>query len=103
MNPKLERLSINCSAEKLAAYIDRFYFWIDTRTKSDEKAIKGVFLSAVGKKTFTLLRTLENTKTLTDSVTRQTSSVRNGRTGEVSYTGQITETSKCNFEELLDS
>ncbi len=39
-------------------YIDRFNFWIDTRGTSDEKAVKGPCLGAVGKEAFTLLRTL---------------------------------------------
>ncbi len=52
MDPKLECLDINCSADEVAEYIDRFNFWIDTRGTSDEKAIKGAFLTAVGKDAF---------------------------------------------------
>ncbi len=48
MDPELECPNINCSADEVAEYIDRFNFWIDTRGTSDEKAIKGVFLTAVG-------------------------------------------------------
>ncbi len=58
MDPKLECLSINCSADEVAEYIDRFNFWIDTRGTSDEKAIKGAFLTAVGKDAFSLLISL---------------------------------------------
>ncbi len=58
METKLECLGINCSADEVAEYIDRFNFWIDTRGTSDEKAIKGTFLTAVGKDAFSLLRTL---------------------------------------------
>ncbi len=52
MDPKLESFNINCSADEVAEYIDRFTFWIDTRGTSDEKAIKGAFLTAVGKDVF---------------------------------------------------
>ncbi len=52
MDPKLECLNINCSADEVADYIDRFNFWIDTRGMGDEKAIKGTFLTAVGKYAF---------------------------------------------------
>ncbi len=45
MDPKLECLDIYCSADEIAEYIDRFNFWIDTRGTSDEKAIKGAFLT----------------------------------------------------------
>ncbi len=55
MDPKLECLNINCSAHKVAEYINRFNFWIDTKGTSDEKAIKGAFLMAVGKDVFSLL------------------------------------------------
>ncbi len=66
MDPKLESLNINCSADDVADYIDRFNFWIDTRGTSDEKAIKGN-LTAVGKDAFSLLRTVVYPKTLRDS------------------------------------
>ncbi len=56
MDPKLECLNINCSADEVDEYIDRFNFWIDTGGTSDEKAIKGAFLTAVGKDAFSLLR-----------------------------------------------
>ncbi len=48
------------SADEISEYIDKFNFWIDTRETSDDKAIKGAFLTAVGKEAFTLLKTLEN-------------------------------------------
>ncbi len=67
MDPKLEFLSINCSADEVAEYIDRFNFWIDTRGTNDEKAIKGAFLTAFGKDAFSLLRTLAYPKTLRDA------------------------------------
>ncbi len=67
MDPKLECLSINCSADEVAEYINRFNFWIDTRGTSDEKAIKGAFLTGVGKDAFSLLRTLAYPKTLRDA------------------------------------
>ncbi len=67
MDPKLECLNINCSADEVAEYIDRFNFWIDTRGTSDEKAIKGAFLTAVKKDAFSLLRTLVYPKTLRDA------------------------------------
>ncbi len=63
MDPKPESLNINCSADEVAEYIDRFYSWIDTRGTT-EKALKGTFRSAVGKEAFTLLRTLVYHKTL---------------------------------------
>ncbi len=58
MDPKLEGLDINFSADEVAEYIDRFNFWIDTREASDEMSIKGAFLTAVGEKAFTMPRTL---------------------------------------------
>ncbi len=48
----------NSSPDEIAEYIDRFNFWIDTKETSDDKAIKGVFLTAVGKEPFTVLKTL---------------------------------------------
>ncbi len=44
-----------------------FNFWIDTRGTSDEKAIKGSFLTAAGKEAFSLLRTLVYPNTLRDA------------------------------------
>ncbi len=67
MDPKLECLNISCSVDEVAEYIDLFNFWIDTRGTSDEKAIKGAFLTAVGKDGFSLLRTLVYPKTLRDA------------------------------------
>ncbi len=67
MDPKLECLNINCSADEVAEYIDRFNFWIDTRGTNDEKAIKGAFLTAAGKDAFSLLKTLVYPKTLRDT------------------------------------
>ncbi len=64
MNPKLENLDVNSSADEIAEYIDRF--WIDTKETSDDKAIKGAFLTAVGKEAFTLLKTLVYPKALRD-------------------------------------
>ncbi len=64
MEPKLESLEINCSADEVAEYIDRSKFWVDTRGTGDEKALKGAFLTAVGKEAFTLLRTLVYPQTL---------------------------------------
>ncbi len=58
MNPKLENLDVNSSADEITEYIDRFNFWIDTKETSDDKAIKGAFLTAVGKEAFTLPRVL---------------------------------------------
>ncbi len=66
MDPKLERLNINWSADEAAEYIDRFNFWVDTRGTIDEKAIKGAFLTAFGKDEFSMLRTLVYPKTLRD-------------------------------------
>ncbi len=57
MDPKLESLDINCSTEEVAECIDRINFWIDTWLTSDEKAVKGAYLAAVGKEAFSLLRT----------------------------------------------
>ncbi len=67
MDPKLECLDINWSGDKVAEYIDRFNFWIDTRGPSDEKAIRNAFLMVVGKEAFSLLRTLVFPLTLTDA------------------------------------
>ncbi len=67
MDPKLECLDINCSADEVAGYVGRFNFWIDTRGTSDERAIKGAFLTAVGKDAFSLLKTLVYRKTLRDA------------------------------------
>ncbi len=64
MDPKLESLRINCLVDKVAENIVRLNYWIDTRESSDAKAIKGAFLTAVGKEAFTPLRTLVNPKTL---------------------------------------
>ncbi len=51
-------------ADEIGEYIDRSNFWIDTRETSDDKFIKGAFLTAVEKEAFTLLKTLVYTKTL---------------------------------------
>ncbi len=67
MDPKLVNLDVNMSADEIAEYIDRFNFWIDTRETSDDKAIKGAFLMAVGKEAFALLKTLVCPKTLRDA------------------------------------
>ncbi len=67
MNPKLENLDVNSSADEIAEYINRFNFWIDTKETSDDKAIKGAFPTAVGKEAFTLLKTLAYPKTLRDA------------------------------------
>ncbi len=64
MDPKLECLDINCSADEVAEYIDWFNFWIETSGTNDE--IKGVFVTAVGKELFSLLRNLVYPKTLRD-------------------------------------
>ncbi len=66
MDPKVENLDINGSAEEITEYIDWFNFWIDTNEASYKKAIKGPFLAAVGKKAFTLLKILVYPKTLRD-------------------------------------
>ncbi len=58
MNPKLENLDVNSSADEIAEYKDRFNFWIDTKETGDDKAIKGAFLTAVVNEAFTLLKTL---------------------------------------------
>ncbi len=58
MDPKLKCLDINWSADKVAKYIDRFNFWIDTSGPSDEKAIRNSFLTVFGKEAFSLPRTL---------------------------------------------
>ncbi len=55
MDPKLENLDVNSSADEIAEYIDRLNFWIDTKETSDDKAIKCAFVTAVGKEAFTLL------------------------------------------------
>ncbi len=67
MDPKQECLDMNCSADEGTKYIDRFNFWIDTRGTSDEKVFKEAFITAFGKKAFSLLRTLVNPKTLRDA------------------------------------
>ncbi len=67
MDPKLECLDINWSADKVAEYIDRFNFWIDTRGPSDEKAIRNDFLTVVGKEALFLLRILVFPITLRDA------------------------------------
>ncbi len=54
-------------AVEISEYTDGFNFWIDTRETSDDKAIKGAFLTAVGKEAFTLLKTLVNPTTLRDA------------------------------------
>ncbi len=48
MDPKLENFGVNSSADEIVEDIDRFIFWIDTKETSDDKAIKGAFLTAVG-------------------------------------------------------
>ncbi len=58
MDPKLESLEANMSADEISEYIDRFNFRIDTRETIDDKAIKGAFLTVVGKEALTLLKTL---------------------------------------------
>ncbi len=67
MGSKLENLDVNSSVDEIGEYIDRFNFWIDTRETSDDKAIKGAFLMAVGMEAFTLLKTLVYPKTLRDA------------------------------------
>ncbi len=58
MDPKPENLDINCSAE----FIDCLNSWIDTRGMGNEKAIKGAFLTAVGKEHLTCLEIWSTTK-----------------------------------------
>ncbi len=67
MDPKLENLDVNSSVDEIGEYIDRFNFWIDIRETSDDKAIKGAFLTEVGKGAFTLLKTLVYPKTFKDA------------------------------------
>ncbi len=43
MNPKLDNLDVNMSANEIGGYIDWFNFWIDTRETSVDNAIKGGF------------------------------------------------------------
>ncbi len=64
-------LDVNSSADEIVEYIERFNFWIDTKETSDDKAIKGAFLTAVGKEAFTLLKTLVYPITLRDASTRE--------------------------------
>ncbi len=66
MNPKLKNQDVNSSADEIVKYIDRFNFWIDTKETSDDKTIKGAFLTAVGKEAFTLLKTLVYHKAMRD-------------------------------------
>ncbi len=42
----------NATADEIAEYIDWLNFWIDTKETRDDKAIKGAFLTAVGKEAF---------------------------------------------------
>ncbi len=81
MDPKLESLDVNSSADEIGEYLDRFNFWIDTRETSDDKASKRAFLTAVGKEAFTLMKTLVYPKTLRDaSITEmQEALLRHGR------------------------
>ncbi len=46
MDPKFENLDVNSSVDEIAEYIDGFNFKIDTKETSDDKAIKGAFLTA---------------------------------------------------------
>ncbi len=62
MESDLENLDINGSGVEITEIIDRFYFWIDTRETSDDKAINSTFLTAVGKGAFTLLKILVHPK-----------------------------------------
>ncbi len=64
MDLSLENLNINGVANEITEYIDRSNFYIDTRGTSDGTTIKGVFLTAVGKEAFTLLKTLAYPKIL---------------------------------------
>ncbi len=84
MDLKLESLDINCSADEVADYIDRFNFWIDTRGTSDEKVIKGAFFTAIGKHAFSLLRTLVYPKTLRDAYIAE---IQGALLRQVSYIG----------------
>ncbi len=45
MNPKLENLDINGSADVMTEYTDWFSGWVDTKEPSEEKAIKVFFQS----------------------------------------------------------
>ncbi len=63
----MENLDVNSSTDEIAEYIDRFNFWIDTKETSDDKVIKGAFLTAAGEEAFTLLKTLVYPKTLRDA------------------------------------
>ncbi len=58
MDSKLENLDVNSPADEIGENIDIFNFWINTRETSDDKVIKGTFLTVVGKEAFTLLKTL---------------------------------------------
>ncbi len=88
MDPTLENLDINGSSDEITECIEKFNFWIGTRESCDEKAIEGAFLTAVGKETVTLLKTLAYVKVRfhrkNNSASRQAYSVRIRRTDKVS-------------------
>ncbi len=63
---KIEDIEVNFSADDVAEYINRLNSWINTRGQSDEKALKGGFLTTVLKETLTSQRPLIYPKALSD-------------------------------------
>ncbi len=61
MGPNLENLDAYMSADEILEYIDRF------NSDDDLTAIKGAFLTMVGREAFTLLKPLVYPKTLRDA------------------------------------
>ncbi len=93
---KMESLDTGGSADEIMEYSDRLNFWIDTRKTSDEKAVEGAFLTAVGKEALTLLNTFDLSPNLKARFRRRNlrgtfapcraCRVQTGRTGEIART-----------------
>ncbi len=49
---------MNGLAGEIIDYCDCFHFWIDARGTDDEKAMRGAFLTVVGKEAFTMQRNI---------------------------------------------
>ncbi len=90
MDPKLESLDINCSADDVAEYIDRFEEELVMKMQ-----LKALFSlrregSICPAKNFGLAQNIKGRfncrNSRSTSVTRQARPVRAGRTGEVSHT-----------------
>ncbi len=50
MEPKLENMDVNGSANEIAVNIGRFNCWIDSRETNEKKLLKAFFAQRLGRK-----------------------------------------------------